>query len=83
MIMITNLNLYIMKKLLLNWRLYFIGVLFCIAIFCLFSEPINISKYWIGLFIGSKVLAVLIGYIAVKLTNYWGRKGLIDLSIFD
>ena len=72
-----------MKKLLLNWRLYLIGILFCIAIFCLFSEPISNSKYWTEFLIGSKVLAVLIGYIAVKLTNYWERKGLIDLSIFD
>ena len=72
-----------MKKLLLNWRLYLIGILFCIAIFCLFSEPVSNSKYWTELLIGSKVLAVLIGYIAVKLTNYWERKGLIDLSIFD
>ena len=72
-----------MKKLLLNWRLYIIGILLCIAIFCLFSEPISTSKYWTELLIGSKVLAVLIGYIAVKLTNYWERKGLIDLSIFD
>lgn len=72
-----------MKKLLLNWRLYLIGILFCIAIFCLFSEPISTSKYWTELLIGSKVLAVLIGYIVVKLTNYWERKGLIDLSIFD
>ena len=72
-----------MKKLLLNWRLYFIGILFCIAIFCLFSEPVSNSKYWTELLIGSKVLAVLIGYIVVKLTNYWERKGLIDLSIFD
>lgn len=83
MIMITNLNLYIMKKLLLNWRLYIIGILFCIAIFSLFSEPVSTSEYWTELLIGSKVLAVLIGYIAVKLTNYWERKGLIDLSIFD
>lgn len=72
-----------MKKLLLNWRLYFISILFCIAIFCLFSEPVSNSKYWTELFIGSKVLAFLIGYIAVKLTNYWERKGLIDLKIFD
>ena len=72
-----------MKKLLLNWRLYIIGILFCIASFFLFSEPISTSKYWTELFIGSKVLAFLIGYIAVKLTNYWERKGLIDLSIFE
>ena len=72
-----------MKTLLLNWRLYLIGILFCIASFCLFSEPISTSKYWTELFIGSKVLAFLIGYIAVKLTNYWERKGLIDLSIFE
>jgi hypothetical protein len=72
-----------MKKLLLNWRLYLIGILFCIAIFCLFSEPLNNSEYWIELFIGSKVLAFLMGYIAVKLTNYWERKGLIDLKIFE
>lgn len=72
-----------MKKLLLNWRLYLIGILFCIAIFCLFSEPVSNSKYWTELLIGSKVLAFLIGYIAVKLTNYWERKGLIDLKIFD
>ena len=83
MIMITNLNLYIMKKLLLNWRLYFIGVLFCIAIFSLFSEPTSNSNYYFELLIGSKVLAVFIGYIAVKLTNYWERNGLIDLKIFD
>ena len=72
-----------MKKILLNWRLYLIGVLFCIAIFCLFSEPVSNSKYWVELLISSKVLAVLIGYIVIKLTNYWERKGLIDLSIFD
>ena len=72
-----------MKKLLLNWRLYIIGILFCIAVFCLFSEPVSNSKYWTELLIGSKVLAFLIGYIAVKLTNYWERKGLIDLKIFE
>lgn len=72
-----------MKKLLLNWRIYVIGILLCIAIFCLFSEPVSNSKYWTGLFIGSKVLAFLIGYIAVKITDYWERKGLIDLKIFD
>lgn len=72
-----------MKKLLLNWRLYLIGILFCIAIFCLFSKPVSNSKYWTELLIGSKALAFLIGYIAVKLTNYWERKGLIDLKIFD
>lgn len=72
-----------MKKLLLNWRLYLVGILFCIAIFCLFSEPTSTSMYWTELLIGSKVLGILIGFIAVKLTNYWERKGLIDLSIFD
>ena len=72
-----------MKKLLLNWRLYIIGILFCIAVFCLFSEPVSNSKYWTELLISSKVLAFLIGYIAVKLTNYWERKGLIDLKIFE
>lgn len=72
-----------MKKLLLNWRLYLIGFLFCVAIFCLFSEPTSNSNYYFELLIGSKVLAVLIGYIAVKLTDYWERKGLIDLKIFD
>jgi hypothetical protein len=71
-----------MKKLLLNWRLYLIGILFCIAIFCLFSEPISTSKYWTELLIGSKVLAFLTGYIAVKLTDYWERKGLIE-KIFE
>jgi len=72
-----------MKKLLLNWRLYFIGILFCVAIFCLFSEPISNSKYWTELLIGSKVLAFLISYIAVKLTKYYESKGLIDLKIFE
>jgi hypothetical protein len=72
-----------MKTLLLNWRIYVIGILFCITIFCLFSEPVSNSNYWTELFIGSKVLAFLIGCIAVKLTNYWERKGLIDLKIFE
>jgi hypothetical protein len=72
-----------MKKLLLNWRIYVIGILFCITIFCLFSEPVSTSKYWTELLIDSKVLAYLMGYIAVKLTNYWERKGLIDLKIFE
>jgi hypothetical protein len=72
-----------MKTLLLNWRLYIIGILFCFAIFCLFSEPVSTSMYWAELFIGSKFLSILIGFIAVKLTNYWEHKGLIDLSIFD
>lgn len=35
-----------MKKLLLNWRIYVIGILAFIAIFCLFSEPVSNSKYW-------------------------------------
>jgi hypothetical protein len=72
-----------MKTLLLNWRIYVIGILAFVTIFCLFSEPVSNSKYWTELLIGSKVLAVLMGYIVVKLTNYWERKGLIDLSIFD
>lgn len=72
-----------MKKLLLNWRLYIIGTLFGVALFLLFCEPLNNSFYWFELFIGSKVLAFLIGYVAVKITAYWERKGLIDLSIFD
>lgn len=72
-----------MKTLLLNWRIYVIGILFGVAIFSLFSEPTSNSIYYFELLIGSKVLAVIIGYIAVKLTNYWERKGLIDLSIFD
>lgn len=68
-----------MKKALLNYRYYVLGLLGTIAILGIFSEPMNDLPLlsWCGMLIASKIVGFGAGYAAYRLTKRWDKMGTI------
>lgn len=68
-----------MKKILTNYRYYVLFVLVTVAMFGIFSVPVDDLPFvqWLYTLVSSKVIGFLAAYISVKLITRWKRLGTI------
>ena len=68
-----------MKKILTNYRYYVLFVLVTVAMFGIFSVPVDDLPFvqWLCTLVSSKVIGFCAVYIIAKLTKRWERLGTI------
>lgn len=68
-----------MKKILTNYRYYVLFVLVTVAMFGIFSVPVDDLPFvqWLYTLVSSKVIGFGAVYIIVKLTKRWEKLGTI------
>lgn len=72
-----------MKKVLLNWRFWFVMIILGIAIVLFFCEPCEHNEHFVELLVASKVLAGVLFFSGTKLLQYYDKTKKIDFEEWD
>lgn len=65
-----------MRKEIINWRIWALGILSMISLICIVSEPAENEAWW-SAFIISKGIGFATAYLVYRLASYWEKRNLI------